>query len=213
MSNINNSAVLTMNKGTAKSGWWNPDHAARMAAGKIDWAGEHLNGNGKAYCAAVLSNVAIDNALRNSSPYHSDAGIKGTGTSLMKDIREQVSKDAELSKGQLWQKEEFLGSKQDTTISTGQADIIAGVVKNTDYIAEKLSDYAASSGSSSYKERSIPRIRKDIKDLSNQIRINNTIKNVVYSDSNNKQVELQRVFQTNLKTLDDYAQEMKQLRV
>lgn len=210
MSNITNSLNLTLNAGTSKSGWWNPDHAARVAAGKVPFVG-NLNGDGKTYCAAILSNVAIDRAYRNSHHTHSDTGIEGTGTSLMKDIREQASKNKDLDKGQLWQKEEFLGQKQDTTLNAKQYDTVAHVVKNTDYIAEMLSDYAAASGISDYKEYSLNRIGTEIKNLQKYVKSNPNTKNVSYVDGDGKAVPLNKVFETNLRSLEKYRAEIKQL--
>ena len=47
-----------MNKGTAKSGWWNPDHAARVAAGNSEYVGR-FKGDGGKLVSAIYSNFAL----------------------------------------------------------------------------------------------------------------------------------------------------------
>lgn len=62
MSNIKNSLILTKNAGTAKSGWWNPDHAARASANKALKAADSWNKrwtNGDANTAGVETFKAI----------------------------------------------------------------------------------------------------------------------------------------------------------
>lgn len=90
MSNIINSSVLTMNKGTAKSGWWNPDHAARMGAKsssiKLD------RGNKEAYCHAGLMASSLLKAA-------SQAGFHGSFTESGKTAKiSELRKEADKNK-------------------------------------------------------------------------------------------------------------------
>lgn len=212
MSNLKNSTTLIMNKGTAKSGWWNPDHAARVAAGNISFV-DNLNGDGKTYCAAILSNFAVDRAYKNTRFYGQDTGIEDMGSSLMKDIRGQAKKDKDLDKGKLWQKEEIDGKEQDTTLYIVQYEAIAHIVKNTDRIADMLGDYAISSSSSDHKEYPLNRIGTEIKNLQKFVKSNPETKNVSYVDADKKHVPINKVFETNLRSLEKYRTEMKQLGV
>ena len=74
-----------------------------------------------------------------------------------------------------------------------------------------LGDYAMSSGPSDHKEYSLNRIGTEIKNLQKYVNSNPYTKNVSYVDADKKHVPINKVFETNLRSLEKYRAEIRQL--
>lgn len=85
MSNLLNTLVLAMNGGEG-SGWFNPDHAAAVAAKRSSIV-PNLNGDGQALVHGIINNYAIGEAIVNTGV--ETGATSPSTTQLYKDIESE----------------------------------------------------------------------------------------------------------------------------
>lgn len=159
MSNIINSSILAMNKGTAKSGWWNPDHAARVAGKSCKIAADFV-GKGE-YLASAIANSdyikesAYDKAYKITTV---STAVSKTFQSVRDDVHQNRPEgaDVECIKRSGDGREELpIKGRPDSE----RLNEIGQVCEMIDGIASDLTYYATGND---YQPKSLVNIRKDI---------------------------------------------------
>ena len=196
---------LTLNGG-AGSGWWNPDHAARMAIN---------GGNGK----AVKGSLSIDDdeydikvdgksaaigaykllSLRRAGKKIGVNGSSG-GNDTADEITKKVDEDIQNNKGL---QVEF------TNVKGGQKQAIQDALRSIDSTFLAISDLAGYSRSSANygdtRERGQDLYGDEFMPMKADIaRVKNALRNVNIKDSDGKEVQFTKVLDSIVDNFDDY---------
>ena len=194
------------NKGTLLSGWWNPDHAARIALGESKLVNS-FNGDGTKFAVAVISNKALDNAVHNTIKTSSPR-LSGKNK-VNETLFEIGNRNLDIKDGTVGN-----SSGRFTARSIGDDNVVAVTTATNmiNDIADKLAGYAVSKDPKAPKAHSIKSIQTDIKNARRAIRaIEHGYNGCYYSDNSNKRTMIKKIVDSNINKLDDYTKEMSKI--
>lgn len=203
-----------LNKGTKTSGWWNPDHAARMAVEGQPLL-ETMSGSAeknKQFLAAIVSNYALDAALKNFDEYYYDGqpsqGLNAD-TSFLKDAQEIYTKNILKQPGLAGKIER---NEKYGFIFSEASRQATDILRNMQHIISGLGDYAMSSDRDDYKQYSLFGIQSMLRNMKGTLSKKDTrtiLDALKYVDNRGQAVALTKCLDKSFKVLEGYYKEMK----
>ena len=193
--------VYLENKGTATSGWWNPDHAARVALGQSSLI-DGLSGDGAKFAVALISNKALDNAVHNT--YRVDSPRIEGSTYLNRKLIEIGHRSLDV-------KDAKLDSKR--TVTNDNLNSLLKMTNAINFTAGALSEYASSDALGERpKKYTIAEIQSSIRTLRKMAKsYERNYRGLYYKDSSGKRTAAKKIIDSTINKLDDYTEDMHHL--